>query len=78
MFLVMRGTLVLNGGVKLILGRKERWNGRIGTEEEYQRFVAAIAGCIVWYVSSTSYLVKLLFKVPAQGAIRSVVATKHL
>lgn len=47
-FLVLRGTLNINGGIKLTLDPHERWvSGHV--TENYQRFVARIARSMLWY-----------------------------
>lgn len=46
LFLVLRGTLKIQGGIKLILNPDERWkNG----EENYHRFIARVARSMLWY-----------------------------
>ncbi|KAJ7106489.1 hypothetical protein C8R43DRAFT_906126, partial [Mycena crocata] len=52
-FLVLRGTLVIRGGLKLALDPNERWGGNV---QNYHRFVARIARSMLW-----SYI---LFLVP--------------
>lgn len=48
-FLVLRGTLVIRGGLKINLDPHERWNGRIASGEEYHRFMASVARSMLWY-----------------------------
>ncbi|KAF7312149.1 hypothetical protein MIND_00227400 [Mycena indigotica] len=45
-FLALRGTLVLRGGLKLSLDPNERWAGNI---QNYHRFVARIARSMLWF-----------------------------
>lgn len=45
-FLVLRGTLVIRGGVKLQLNPGERWNVRL---DGYHKFVGGIARSMLWY-----------------------------
>ncbi|RXW21747.1 hypothetical protein EST38_g4135 [Candolleomyces aberdarensis] len=45
-FLVLRGTIVLQGGVRLTLDPTERWSGR---DENYNRFLARVARSMIWY-----------------------------
>jgi len=47
-FLMLRGTLVLNGGLKIHLGPERRLRPRNGTFEEYQRFVYSVARTMLW------------------------------
>ncbi|KAF9453453.1 hypothetical protein P691DRAFT_800720 [Macrolepiota fuliginosa MF-IS2] len=44
-FLALRGTLVIKGGIKLTLGPNGRWDG----DENYHRFVARVARSMLWY-----------------------------
>ena len=44
-FLVLRGTLVIKGGLKLSLDPNERWDGNV---KNYHRFVARIARSMLW------------------------------
>jgi len=47
-FLVLRGTLNIKGGIKLTLDPEERWvSGK--SMENYHRFVARIARSMLWY-----------------------------
>lgn len=46
-FLVLRGTLVIRGGLKFSLDPSERWGGSV---QNYHRFVARIARSMLWYV----------------------------
>ncbi|KAJ7056574.1 hypothetical protein C8F01DRAFT_1028968 [Mycena amicta] len=45
-FLVLRGTLVIRGGLKLSLDPNERWGGNV---QNYHRFVARIARSMLWF-----------------------------
>ncbi|KAJ7650692.1 hypothetical protein FB45DRAFT_23934 [Roridomyces roridus] len=45
-YLVLRGTLVIKGGLKLTLDPSERWNGNV---QNYQRFVERIARSMLWF-----------------------------
>ncbi|KAJ2916631.1 hypothetical protein MD484_g3819, partial [Candolleomyces efflorescens] len=45
-FLVLRGTIVLQGGIRLSLDPTERWNG---SDDSYNRFLARVARSMVWY-----------------------------
>ncbi|KAF5381971.1 hypothetical protein D9615_004299 [Tricholomella constricta] len=48
LFLVLRGTLNIKGGIKLTLDPQERWvAGKV--TEDYHRFVARIARSMLWY-----------------------------
>jgi len=47
-FLVLRGTLNIKGGVRLTLDPSERWKSTDG--DSYQRFMARVARSMVWYV----------------------------
>jgi hypothetical protein len=50
-FLVLRGTLVMRGGIRLQLDPNSRWTQRVGSGfEEYHRFVVSIAWSMLWYV----------------------------
>ncbi|KAF9046848.1 hypothetical protein BDZ89DRAFT_1127304 [Hymenopellis radicata] len=55
-FLVLRGTLVIKGGVKLTLNPNERWTGEGG--ENYHRFIQGIARSMLWY--PVAYIVFLI------------------
>jgi len=55
-FLVLRGTLVIRGGLKLTLDPSERWNGNV---QNYHRFVARIARSMLWFP-----IAYILFLVP--------------
>jgi hypothetical protein len=48
-FLVLRGTLKYNKGIKLTLNPHERWNNSEGLGENYHRFVARVARSMLWY-----------------------------
>ncbi|KAJ7758865.1 hypothetical protein DFH07DRAFT_818108 [Mycena maculata] len=54
-FLVLRGTLAIRGGLKLTLDPSERWTG----SQNYQRFVARIARAMLWFP-----IAYILFLVP--------------
>jgi len=45
-FLVLRGTLKIRGGIKLTLNPDSRWNN---SEENYHRFIARVARSMLWY-----------------------------
>jgi len=45
-FLVLRGTLVIRGGVKLHFSPGERWNVRLAS---YHKYVGGIAKSMIWY-----------------------------
>ncbi|KAJ7746652.1 hypothetical protein B0H16DRAFT_1375950 [Mycena metata] len=45
-FLVLRGTLVVRGGLKFTLDPNERWGGNA---QNYHRFVARIARSMLWF-----------------------------
>ncbi|KAF8207160.1 hypothetical protein K438DRAFT_1714041 [Mycena galopus ATCC 62051] len=45
-FLVLRGTLVIRGGLKFSLDPNERWGGNV---QNYHRFVARIARSMLWF-----------------------------
>ncbi|ESK86602.1 hypothetical protein Moror_9746 [Moniliophthora roreri MCA 2997] len=55
-FLVLRGSLVIKGGVKLSLDRNDRGDT---SGEKYQRFVAGIAKSMIWYPAAY-----ILFLIP--------------
>lgn len=46
-FLVLRGTLVIKGGLKLTLDPHERWSAG-GVSANYHRFIARIARSMLW------------------------------
>ncbi|KAI0067377.1 hypothetical protein BV25DRAFT_1819704 [Artomyces pyxidatus] len=48
-FLVLRGTLTINGGLKFKLNPQQRWRVQSGGFEEYQRFVSSIARSMLWF-----------------------------
>ena len=54
-YLVLRGTLVIKGGLKLNLDPHLRWNGRYASEE-YHRFIHAIAKSMLWYVQQPGFV----------------------
>ncbi|KAK0204679.1 hypothetical protein DFS33DRAFT_678920 [Desarmillaria ectypa] len=76
-FLVLRGTLVIKGGVKLSLNPSERWSDKSG--ESYHRFIAGVARSMLWYpvaycvvlipYSVTKLLILSGFSVPFQALI---------
>jgi hypothetical protein len=45
---MLRGTLVINGGLKIHLDPERRWPLQNGTFEEYQRFVYSVAQKMLW------------------------------
>ncbi|CAL1716041.1 unnamed protein product [Somion occarium] len=47
-FLILRGTLSIKGGLKFTLDPIERWSAQIGTVE-YHKFIGAIAQSMLWY-----------------------------
>jgi len=47
-FLMLRGTLVINGGIRIQLDPERRLRLRSGTFEEYQRFVYTVARTMLW------------------------------
>ncbi|KAJ7242799.1 hypothetical protein B0H12DRAFT_1236673 [Mycena haematopus] len=54
-FLVLRGTLVIRGGLKFSLDPNERWSGNV---HNYHRFVARIARSMLWFpIAYISFLV---------------------
>ncbi|KAJ7220060.1 hypothetical protein GGX14DRAFT_493392 [Mycena pura] len=55
-FLVLRGTLVIRGGLKLSLDPQDRWAGNV---QNYHRFVARIARSMLWFP-----IAYILFLVP--------------
>ncbi|KAK7032853.1 hypothetical protein R3P38DRAFT_2919289 [Favolaschia claudopus] len=55
-FLVLRGTLIIRGGLKLSLDPNERWGGNV---QNYHRFVARIARSMLWFP-----IAYILFLVP--------------
>jgi len=48
-FLALRGTLKLNGGIKLSLNPRQRWDNSQGLGENYQRFILRVAKSMLWY-----------------------------
>lgn len=48
-FLILRGTLVINGGLRLNLDAPSRWTTH-DSVEGYQRFLNSIARSMLWYV----------------------------
>ncbi|KAJ7723475.1 hypothetical protein B0H14DRAFT_2203184, partial [Mycena olivaceomarginata] len=55
-FLVLRGTLAIRGGLKFSLDPNERWGGNV---QNYHRFVARIARSMLWFP-----IAYILFLVP--------------
>ncbi|KIM84269.1 hypothetical protein PILCRDRAFT_6532 [Piloderma croceum F 1598] len=47
-YLVLRGTLVIRGGLKINLDPQQRWIGRYAFDE-YHRFIRAVAKSMLWY-----------------------------
>jgi len=47
-FLMLRGTLVINGGIRIQLDPERRLRLRNGTFEDYQRFVYSVARTMLW------------------------------
>ncbi|KAI9512974.1 hypothetical protein F5148DRAFT_560840 [Russula earlei] len=47
-FLMLRGTLVINGGLRIHLDPERRLRVHNGTFEEYQRFVYSVARTMLW------------------------------
>ncbi|TFY60814.1 hypothetical protein EVG20_g7286 [Dentipellis fragilis] len=47
-FLILRGTLTINGGLRLNLNPESRWLGNSGSFLEYQRFVNSIGRSMLW------------------------------
>ncbi|KAH9481673.1 hypothetical protein JR316_0006200 [Psilocybe cubensis] len=57
-FLVLRGTLKFNSGIKITLNPNKRWNNKEGLGENYHRFVARIARSMLWYpVAYVAFLI---------------------
>ncbi|KAI0050438.1 hypothetical protein FA95DRAFT_592040 [Auriscalpium vulgare] len=54
-FLVLRGTLTINGGLKFKLNPQYRWRAQSGDFEEYQRFVSSIARSLLWFPTVYSF-----------------------
>lgn len=54
-FLILRGTIALKGGLKLNFDPEARRTTVHGTYE-YPRFIAAIARSMLWYVLYDPYL----------------------
>jgi hypothetical protein len=48
-YLVLRGTLVIRGGLKINLDPQQRWIGRYAFDE-YHCFIRAVAKSMLWYV----------------------------
>jgi hypothetical protein len=47
-FLMIRGTIVINAGVKIDINPERRLRPRSETFEEYQRFVYSVARTMLW------------------------------
>jgi hypothetical protein len=47
-FLILRGTLVINGGLKIHIDPERRLRLHSGTFEEYQRFIYSVARTMLW------------------------------
>ncbi|KAI0292138.1 hypothetical protein BC826DRAFT_453406 [Russula brevipes] len=47
-FLMLRGTLVLNGGLRIHFGLERKLRLRNGTFEEYQRFIVSVSRTMLW------------------------------
>ncbi|KAG2017824.1 hypothetical protein CC2G_007299 [Coprinopsis cinerea AmutBmut pab1-1] len=55
-YLALRGTLAVKGGVKLSLDPHERWT--VAASDNYQRFIARIASSMIWYpIAYVAFLV---------------------
>jgi len=73
-FLSLRGTLHLRNGFSFSLDPEKRWNGRVGTTDEYRRFIHSIARSMLWYpvgyiicltpITASMVLEMTQFKVP--------------
>ncbi|RPD61012.1 hypothetical protein L226DRAFT_462720 [Lentinus tigrinus ALCF2SS1-7] len=48
-FLILRGTVTIDGGIKFNFNRSHRWSMSSVTTVEYQRFIAAVARSMLWY-----------------------------
>ncbi|KAI0714430.1 hypothetical protein C8T65DRAFT_738680 [Cerioporus squamosus] len=48
-FLILRGSLTIKGGIKFNFNRSHRWSMSSVTTVEYQRFIAAVARSMLWY-----------------------------
>ncbi|KAI0261516.1 hypothetical protein BC834DRAFT_830203, partial [Gloeopeniophorella convolvens] len=48
-FLILRGTLTINGGLKIQLDPERRLRFRGESFEEYQRFISAVARSMLWF-----------------------------
>lgn len=78
-FLVLRGTLKYNRGIKLTLNPQERWNDSEGLGENYHRFIARVAKSMLWYpVAYVAFLIPYAvtrlfmisgFNVPFEAAV---------
>ncbi|KAI0073879.1 hypothetical protein K474DRAFT_1692483 [Panus rudis PR-1116 ss-1] len=47
-FLILRGTLMIKGGLKFTFDPRERWNARSG-RQEYHKFIGAVAKALLWF-----------------------------
>lgn len=47
-FLILRGTITINGGLKFQLDPERRLRLRNATFEEYQRFIYSVARTMLW------------------------------
>jgi hypothetical protein len=47
-FLILRGTLVFNGGLRIHFGLERKLRLRNGTFEEYQRFIYSVSRTMLW------------------------------
>lgn len=47
-FLVLRGTITMQNGIRFNLNRQHRWSTSSITTIEYQRFIAAVARSMLW------------------------------
>ncbi|KAF8150756.1 hypothetical protein B0H34DRAFT_824442 [Crassisporium funariophilum] len=63
-FLVLRGTLKINGGIKLTLNPNERWNNSEGLGENYHRFIARVSKSMLWYFIQTYFIAYVALLVP--------------
>ncbi|EIN09831.1 hypothetical protein PUNSTDRAFT_86319 [Punctularia strigosozonata HHB-11173 SS5] len=57
-FLVIRGTMSIRGGISFSLDPHQRWSGQVHGFDEYHRFIRAIAASMLWY--PLAYLILLL------------------
>jgi hypothetical protein len=47
-FLILRGTLAINGGLRIQFDPERRLRPHNGTYEEYQRFIYSVARTMLW------------------------------